>query len=55
MQILNIFPGIWSKKEDILKLRKIDKTFIPNKNIKVAYKNNIIEWKKAVEKFKDWY
>ncbi|XP_011502590.1 PREDICTED: putative glycerol kinase 5 [Ceratosolen solmsi marchali] len=47
--------GIWKSKEEIMKLRKVEKIFCPNKERQSAYKTTIENWKKAVTRFKDWY
>lgn len=47
--------GIWKNKEELKHLRKVDKIFKPNKQSKPHYVEIISQWKRAVDRFKDWY
>ncbi|XP_058799685.1 putative glycerol kinase 5 [Phymastichus coffea] len=47
--------GIWKNKEDIFKLRQVDKIFYPNKERQAAYEPVIKEWRRAIERFTNWY
>ncbi|XP_047355691.1 putative glycerol kinase 5 isoform X1 [Vespa velutina] len=47
--------GIWKTKEELKHLRKIDKIFKPNKSSQLCYQNTIAQWKRAVDRFKNWY
>ncbi|XP_043671784.1 putative glycerol kinase 5 [Vespula pensylvanica] len=50
-----LYCGIWRNKEELIHLRKIDKVFKPNKKSQLSYENVIAQWKRAVDRFKDWY
>ncbi|KOX80352.1 Putative glycerol kinase 5 [Melipona quadrifasciata] len=43
--------GIWKRKEDVYKLRKVDRTFKPNILNRIRYRLLIPHWKRALEKF----
>ena len=47
--------GIWLKNEDIVNLRQIDSVFYPNKEVHSAYEKTFENWKKALDRFKNWY
>jgi len=47
--------GVWKSKDDISKLRKIEKIFYPNKERQADYEKLIKDWKRAIERFKSWY
>ncbi|KAK2576501.1 hypothetical protein KPH14_005824 [Odynerus spinipes] len=47
--------GIWKSKEELKNLRKVEKTFTPNKYSRSHYEQIISQWKRAVDRFKDWY
>ncbi|XP_046823366.1 putative glycerol kinase 5 isoform X2 [Vespa crabro] len=47
--------GIWRTKEELKHLRKIDKIFKPSKSSQLCYQNTIAQWKRAVDRFKNWY
>ncbi|XP_014212475.1 putative glycerol kinase 5 [Copidosoma floridanum] len=53
--LAGLHQGIWRNKQDILKLRKVERVFTPSKKRRGDYEKVIKEWKRAVEKFKDWY
>ena len=46
---------MWLKKEDIVNLRQIDSVFYPNKEVHSAYEKTFENWKKALDRFKNWY
>lgn len=47
--------GIWKSRDELVKLRKIDRIFIPHKDRHLASKKTLESWKRAVERFKGWY
>ncbi|XP_003426922.1 putative glycerol kinase 5 [Nasonia vitripennis] len=53
--LAGLHQGIWKSKDDILKLRRVEKTFYPNMERKASYAKSFENWKKAVERVKDWY
>ncbi|XP_014604899.1 PREDICTED: putative glycerol kinase 5 isoform X1 [Polistes canadensis] len=50
-----LYCGIWKNKEELKNLRKVEKIFKPNKDSQLRYKNTITQWKRAVDRFTDWY
>lgn len=48
------FSGIWKTKEDLLHLRKVD-IFKPNNERYLIYQTIFRNWKKAVDRFRNWY
>ncbi|XP_014238398.1 putative glycerol kinase 5 [Trichogramma pretiosum] len=53
--LAGLHQGIWSDKEDITKLRKVERVFVPNKEVRAVYENVYRDWKMAVQRFIDWY
>ncbi|XP_011150642.1 putative glycerol kinase 5 isoform X2 [Harpegnathos saltator] len=47
--------GLWNSREEISQLQQMKKIFKPNKDICISYKNTIDQWKRAVDRFKNWY
>ncbi|KAF3429544.1 hypothetical protein E2986_00709 [Frieseomelitta varia] len=47
--------GVWKSKEDIYKLRKIQKIFKPNVENMLRYRLMMIQWKQALQRFGRWY
>lgn len=49
--------GIWKTKEDIARLRKVDRVFHPTKDaaLREAQNNELAQWLNVVERFKNWY
>ena len=50
-----LFSGIWKSKEELKKLRSIDRVFVPNAERRLDYQSVIYQWKRAVERFREWY
>ncbi|KAK1133391.1 hypothetical protein K0M31_011204 [Melipona bicolor] len=47
--------GMWKSKKDVYKLRKVERTFVPNFWNKMRYLPMINHWKQALERFGRWY
>ncbi|XP_034935430.1 putative glycerol kinase 5 isoform X2 [Chelonus insularis] len=47
--------GIWNDKKELYNLRQIKTIFKPNETRKNEYQSVINQWKRAVERFKNWY
>lgn len=47
--------GIWKEKQELLKLRHVERTFHPNEETKLKYQAIITQWKRAVDRFGKWY
>ncbi|KYQ60711.1 Putative glycerol kinase 5 [Trachymyrmex zeteki] len=47
--------GIWKNREELLELRQTDKIFKPNEESQLYYQYAMRQWKRAVERFKNWY
>lgn len=50
-----IISGIWKNREELLELRQTDKIFKPNEESQLYYQYAMRQWKRAVERFKNWY
>ncbi|KAG8338279.1 putative glycerol kinase 5 isoform X2 [Homalodisca vitripennis] len=52
--LAGISAGVWKDKEEVMKLRKVDVSFMPkDKNEKAEEKLN--EWTRALDRFLHWY
>lgn len=49
------FSGVWSSRDELIKLRKIDRTFIPRPEQHEKCLARLRLWEKAVDRFKGWY
>ncbi|XP_011296674.1 putative glycerol kinase 5 [Fopius arisanus] len=47
--------GIWKSKEEIRELRKVQTVFEPNKSRGILYQSTINQWKRAIDRFRNWY
>ncbi|XP_023288385.1 putative glycerol kinase 5 [Orussus abietinus] len=47
--------GIWKKKEELLQFRHVEKIFVPCEERRKAYSTVFSEWKRALNRFKEWY
>ncbi|KAJ8717914.1 hypothetical protein PYW07_005844 [Mythimna separata] len=47
--------GIWKSKEELKKLRKIDRVFAPRTQVKKAYEVTFARWQDAVKRMCGWY
>lgn len=50
-----LISGVWKKREEVLKLRQTDRIFKPNEESQLSYQYALSQWKRAVERFKNWY
>lgn len=53
--IAGLNQGIWQKKEELHKLRKVDVTFKPRDDKVQSARDTLEKWKEAAERFKKWY
>lgn len=53
--IKNSFTGLWKDKEEILKLRKIERSFKPRGNGEKSEEELMQIWSKALGRFLGWY
>lgn len=49
------FLGIWKSRDELIKLRQIERTFIPRNDRHKASIRSLECWKRAVDRFKGWY
>lgn len=49
--------GIWKNTQDLLKMREIQKIFVPDGSVcqKEQHLHNMETWLKAVKRFAKWY
>lgn len=47
--------GVWSSKQQLLQVRKVEKTFYPNAKARDKRLRQMRAWERAVERFKKWY
>lgn len=47
--------GVWTERNDLLKLRKIEKVFVPRVEMNSKILDIFKEWEKACHRFKGWY
>lgn len=50
-----LISGLWKNREELLKLNQIDTIFKPNKESQLSFQYSLNQWKRAVERFKNWY
>lgn len=50
-----LFLGLWKSKDEISKFRLTEKIFYPNKKVSAQYEHLIKDWKRAIDRFKNWY
>lgn len=47
--------GVWSGKEELRRLRRVEREFVPNPNNQRAYAPELERWEKAVQRFLAWH
>lgn len=47
--------GIWSSRDELVKLRKVERVFVPNESVYERSMNKMKNWERAVNRFKGWY
>lgn len=47
--------GIWKSRDELIKLRKVERVFVPNENIHERCTMKMKNWERAVGRFKGWY
>lgn len=47
--------GIWKEKNDMVKMRKIERVFYPNLKAREKKLKKMFDWERAVDRFKGWY
>lgn len=47
--------GVWKNRDELIKLRDVDRIFIPNENNYTNASEKLKCWERAVERFKGWY
>ncbi|KAG7210298.1 hypothetical protein KM043_011840 [Ampulex compressa] len=47
--------GIWKDRDEIRRLRQVEKVFTPNEETGSRYDSVMEQWKRALERFKKWY
>lgn len=50
-----LFSGIWENRQELCKLRQVDKVFQPDIKRGRNYLSVVSQWKRAVQRFKNWY
>lgn len=52
---LQLHLGVWSSREELLKLRRIERTFVPRTNEFEKSVAKLRLWERAVDRFRGWY
>ncbi|XP_055322195.1 putative glycerol kinase 5 [Sitodiplosis mosellana] len=47
--------GIWNTRDELVKLRKVERVFVPNESVYERSMNKMKNWERAVNRFKGWY
>lgn len=47
--------GVWKDRDELLRLRKVEKIFVPRPEINSKCLGTLREWEKACNRFKGWY
>lgn len=47
--------GIWKSRDELIKLRTVERTFVPNSNNYQSAMEKMKHWERAVNRFKGWY
>lgn len=47
--------GIWHSRDELIKLRKVERTFVPNPTSYEKAMEKMKHWERAVGRFKGWY
>lgn len=47
--------GIWKTRDELIKLRKIERVFTPNDGVHDRFMSKMKNWERAVGRFKGWY
>lgn len=47
--------GIWNSRDELIKLRKIERVFVPNEGVHERSMIKMKNWERAVGRFKGWY
>lgn len=47
--------GVWSSRDELIKLRKVERTFVPNEGNYERCITKMKCWERAVVRFKGWY
>lgn len=47
--------GIWKSRDELIRLRKVERTFVPNESVHERYTDKMKNWERAVGRFKGWY
>lgn len=54
--VAGLGAGVWKSRTELVKMRKIDKVFIPaDDNEAERVKSRMESWERALERFKHWY
>ncbi|CAL1676357.1 unnamed protein product [Lasius platythorax] len=47
--------GLWKSRDEVSMLRQVDRIFKPNEESRSSYQHAFSQWKRAMERFKNWY
>lgn len=47
--------GLWKSREEVLQLRRVDRIYKPNEQSRLSRSDVFDQWRRAVERFKNWY
>lgn len=47
--------GVWNSRDELTKLRKVERIFVPNPNNYEKAMQKMKHWERAVDRFKGWY
>lgn len=53
--IAGLNVGLWGSREEVMRLRQIDRVFEPNVKEQKKIRGRMELWEKALERFKGWY
>lgn len=53
--LTGLVSGIWSSKEELSTLRKVDCVFTPQPQVRPNYSGIMSRWEDAIKRFGGWY
>lgn len=53
--VAGLRAGIWKSRAELVRMRKIDRVFVPDKKSGAIVVKRMENWERALERFKNWY
>lgn len=53
--VAGLGAGVWKSRSELVRMRKIDRVFVPDKKNGAIVVNRMESWERALERFKNWY